>query len=213
MSAAKVYGSIFSTCTQRVLVTLEEAGAAYQLIDVSMQAGQHKDPTYVAEKHPFAKVPTYEDESVKLFESRAICRYLANRYSQKVDLLGSELGLALMEQAASVEYSYFDPPFKGLAYEKIFKRMMGHGEPDAHLVNVYEEQIHQCFDYYESLLAKQTYLAGNTYTIIDVFHLPWFAFVDKLGIGQEVETRPHLLAWWKLVSQRPAWNAVRRKIG
>lgn len=42
MSTVKVYGSIFSTCTQRVLVTLEEAGATYELIDVSMQAGQHK---------------------------------------------------------------------------------------------------------------------------------------------------------------------------
>jgi glutathione S-transferase len=76
----------------------------------------------VTDQHPFAKIPAYEDESLKLFESRAICRYLAKRYSQEVDLLGSESGLALLEQAASVEYSYFDPPIKGLAYEKIFKR-------------------------------------------------------------------------------------------
>jgi glutathione S-transferase len=29
------------------------------------------------------------------------------------------------------------------------------------LVSSYERQIRQCFDYYEGLLAKQTYLAGN----------------------------------------------------
>jgi hypothetical protein len=38
---------------------------------------------------------------------------------------------------------------------------MGHGEPNNELVSTYEKQICQCFDYYESLLAKQTYLAGN----------------------------------------------------
>lgn len=59
---------------------------------------------------------------MKLFESRAICRYLANKYSQEVNLLGPESDLGLFEQAASVEYSYFDPPFQKLAYEKIFKR-------------------------------------------------------------------------------------------
>jgi hypothetical protein len=39
--------------------------------------------------------------------------------------------------------------------------MMGHGEPDVRLVSDYEEQLRQCFDYYESLLVKQTYLAGK----------------------------------------------------
>lgn len=92
-------------------------------------------------------------------------------------LLGPESGLGLFEQAASVEYSYFDPPFKNLAYEKIFKRfgnfnisiyedtnsvrIMGHGEPSAELVTSYERQLRECLDYYEVLLAKQTYLAGN----------------------------------------------------
>lgn len=38
---------------------------------------------------------------------------------------------------------------------------MGHGEPSAELVSSYERQLHECFDYYEDLLAKQTYLTGN----------------------------------------------------
>lgn len=41
MSTAKVYGSILSTCTQRVLVVLEEARATYDLIDIDMRAGKH----------------------------------------------------------------------------------------------------------------------------------------------------------------------------
>lgn len=110
---------------------------------------------------------------------------------------------------------------------------MGHGEPNAELVSTYENQIRQCFDYYEALLAKQTYLAGNVslieethlgslqqltllwlqaYTIIDIFNLPWFAFLEKLDLWHEIEARPHLLAWWKVVSERPAWKAVIRTV-
>ncbi|OOQ90657.1 putative glutathione S-transferase [Penicillium brasilianum] len=160
--------------------------------------GDWNDPTYVAEKHPFARIPAFEDDSTKLFESRAICRYLANKYS--LDILGPESGLGLFEQAASVEYSYFDPPMKNLAYEKIFKRMMGHGEPDLELVSNYERQIRECFDYYERLLTKQRFLAGEAYTIVDAFHLPWIVFLERLNMSNELGERPHLLAWWKLMS-------------
>ncbi|KAJ5884020.1 glutathione S-transferase [Penicillium subrubescens] len=63
---------------------------------------------------------------------------------------------------------------------------MGHGEKDEELVSSYETQIRQCFDYYEALLATQTNLAGNNYTVVDIFHLPWIAFLEKLGMWHEV---------------------------
>jgi hypothetical protein len=38
----KIYGNPISTCTQRVLFTLEEVGASYELSLIDMQKGQHK---------------------------------------------------------------------------------------------------------------------------------------------------------------------------
>ena len=38
----KIYGSISSTCTQRVLIVLEELGIDYELISINMRAGVHK---------------------------------------------------------------------------------------------------------------------------------------------------------------------------
>lgn len=81
----------------------------------------HKQPTYVEERHPFSRIPAFEDSELKLYESRAICRYLVTKHPGSLSLptMASELGI--FEQTASVEYSYFDPAVTNLAYEKLFK--------------------------------------------------------------------------------------------
>ena len=57
-------------------------------------------------------------------ESRAICRYLEQKYKDKgVKLIPKEIkAQSLFEQAASMEISYFDPYASGLVSEKVFKK-------------------------------------------------------------------------------------------
>jgi len=38
----KVYGAVYSTCTQRVLLVLETLGLQYELASVNMMKGEHK---------------------------------------------------------------------------------------------------------------------------------------------------------------------------
>ena len=64
----------------------------------------------------------FEQEDTKLFESRAICRYLLAKYKSPLALPHDLVDLGLFEQADSVGYSYFDPAIENLAYESIFKR-------------------------------------------------------------------------------------------
>lgn len=75
--------------------------------------------------HPFGKLPALEDGNLHLFESRAICKYLVAEYASPNSVfLPAELpeDIAMYEQAASVEYSYFDTSIFKLAYEKMFKQ-------------------------------------------------------------------------------------------
>ena len=61
---------------------LEELRVPYDLVRVDMAAGDHKFPEHLA-RHPLGKVPVLEDGQVTLFETGAICMYLADKYEEK----------------------------------------------------------------------------------------------------------------------------------
>ncbi|KAF7552154.1 hypothetical protein G7Z17_g4510 [Cylindrodendrum hubeiense] len=212
-----VYGNILSTRTQRVLLLLEELRIKYELHTLHFEKGEHqntKDPEYVKERHPFAKVPAFQDADVNIFESRAICRYLVNRYPSELSPpTGDNKALALFEQAASVEASYFESAVEKLAFELIFKKALGIGETDEATVNQQRAQLSKVLDYYENTLSQQDYLAGKTYSLIDLFHVPWIGFIQhRLQLSNEIDSRKNVKAWWNRVNQRTATKTVLAKL-
>ena len=119
----KLYGNPHSTCTQRVLTVLHELAIPHELVVIDFAKGEHKAPAFLAVQ-PFGQVPYIDDDGFKLFESRAICRYLALTYGGVGTLIPDASDVkktALFEQAASIEVTDFDPPASGLGYEKIVK--------------------------------------------------------------------------------------------
>ncbi len=70
----KLHGSAMSS--SRVLVTLLEIDLPYEHIPIDIAKGEQKSAAYKA-LQPFGKVPALEDDGFFIFESRAICKYLA----------------------------------------------------------------------------------------------------------------------------------------
>ncbi|KAF5012590.1 hypothetical protein FDECE_1357 [Fusarium decemcellulare] len=174
-----------------------------------MQKGEHQEPSYVQDFHPFGRIPVLDDDGTRLFESRAICQYLVTKYGSggALDKQTQTLPeLATYEQAASVEYSYFDPSMKSLAYENIFKKFMGHGDPDPAAVEKLKALLINTLKHYETILSSRDYIAGNEFSLVDIYHMPWFTFLPKLGLQDEVSSKPSLDAWWKRVSNRSSWK-------
>ena len=119
----KIHGNPMSTCTNRVQTVCEELGITYELVVADFAKGDHKAPAFLAVQ-PFGQVPYIDDDGFKLFESRAICRYLALKYGGVGTLVPSPADLqktALFEQGASIELSNFDPFASALAFENVFK--------------------------------------------------------------------------------------------
>ena len=121
-----VHGHPISTTTQRVLLILTELAVPHKLIEVRFHELEHKSPAHRAH-HPFGQVPYIVDSDnadFEVFESRAICRYLALKYGglgTLVPLQSDVEGTARFEQAASVELSNFDPFASQIAFERVFK--------------------------------------------------------------------------------------------
>ena len=58
---------------------LEELEVPYELIRISLAQGEQKKPEYL-KIHPHGLVPALVDGGVTLFESSAICLYLADKF-------------------------------------------------------------------------------------------------------------------------------------
>ncbi len=61
---------------------LEELEVPYELVKLDLSKQESRTPAYVA-LHPFGEVPVLVDGDVTLFESSAICLYLADRFPEK----------------------------------------------------------------------------------------------------------------------------------
>lgn len=118
----QLYGSPMSTCTKRVAAVLHEKQVSFELHPIDLFKGEQKAPEFMAHQ-PFGQVPYIVDDGFVLYESRAICRYLALKYAgQGTPLIPSPTDLekyALFEQAAHIELAAFDPYASQFGVQKI----------------------------------------------------------------------------------------------
>lgn len=206
-----IYGAAAATCTQRVLTTLLEKGVTdYTLNTVNLAAKDHKRPEFLA-KQPFGNIPVLEDGDFTLFESRAICFYIASKHAdQGLQLLPNPTDIkatAIFQQWASVEKDNFDAFASRIAFEKVSKVRFGL-EPDAKLVEHFESGLVPKLDVFDGILAKQEYMAGKDFSLVDIFYLPYAQKLLDAGDGYLIDDRPHLKIWWEKVSGRDSWKKV-----
>jgi glutathione S-transferase len=189
----------------RVQVVLEELGRDYELVKISLGAGEHKTPEHLS-RQPFGKVPALEDGDFTLFESRTICRYLAK---------GTPLGggddtrqAALVDNWLEVEGQNYGPPVAAVVYEKVFKQMFG-GEADESTIDKNLAQLERVLDVYESRLRDHEYLAGDELSIADLSHLPYTVYlIEKGGTTDPFEKRPNVWRWLSNLRALPSWQRV-----
>src|SRR5580698_648865 len=94
----KIYGNPMSTCTRKVLTVLAEKQAKFEFVNVDLGTGGHKKPEYMAAHQPFGQVPALEDGDFKLYESRAMIRYIDEVVSGQSLTPKEPKARALMEQ-------------------------------------------------------------------------------------------------------------------
>jgi glutathione S-transferase len=205
-----VHGFPFSTCTQRVLTTLEELNVKdYRLESVDLSKGAHKSPEFL-KLQPFGQIPVLQDGDLTIFESRAIVRYLSEKFAgQGTPLLGHNVkDKAVVSQWLEVESQNYNPAAAPIVFEKVFKSMMGTATDEA-VVAEKTAKLEKVLDVYEAHLAKSKFLAGESFSLADLSHLPYTnMLVHAAGKAELITSRPHVSAWWSTISQRPAFQKV-----
>ncbi|KZV99257.1 glutathione S-transferase [Exidia glandulosa HHB12029] len=204
-----IYGVSGSTCVRRVAVVCKELNIPYELKIIGFDVLKSDD--FMNSKQPFGQMPVVEDDGFTIFESRAIARYLVLKYGKDSGLLPSESdikALTKFEIAASIEAADFDPFASGIVFEKIFKGYRGLTE-DPERVKEYAEKLDVKLQGYERMLSKSKYLAGDTITLADLFHLPYGYMLETATKSDLLQKYPNVARWWNDVVSRPSWQAVK----
>ncbi|KAJ7610149.1 glutathione S-transferase [Roridomyces roridus] len=207
----KLVGAPVSTCTRRVATVLVEKKVPFEFIPIDMSKGEHKAASFVSNQ-PFGQVPYIDDDGFILYESRAIGRYLCDKYPDQgaklVPALNDVKGRALFEQAASNEYQNFDPLAYRACFEMIFKKRRGL-TPDPAVFEQLITALAAKLEAYEIILGKQKYLAGDEITLADLFHIPYATTLALAGTDIMSKQGPNVTRWYKELSERPSWVAVK----
>lgn len=228
MPAFTLYGSLGSSNTDRVRLTLAEGGFTdFELVLLNLRRREQKvsDSTNTCffasksdlskftlmkqskeheKRHPWGKVPALTTaDGFTLYESRAICKYLATKFSFPLLPPSSDIeATALFDQAQSVEILYFSEPAGRISFEKIAKRFMGLASDEAAVSNALRS-LEEFFDIQERLLQDRDYMAGDEFTLVDIYYIPLIQRLFACGYGDIIVSREAVNAWWERCVHRP----------
>jgi len=207
----KLYGQGNIYNVQRAILPLFEVEVdtekELELVMVSLAAEDQLQPAYTA-KQPFAQIPYFEDGNVTIFESRAIARYIAEKYDgQGTPLLGKTLQeRATINQWVESEAHNLYPPLRPLMKEIALAAIMKRARDEELIANCTKE-LAQVLDVYERYLAKtgSDYLAGGEFSFADLCHTPYLYQV-KLHKAEVLEGRPLVAAYTDRITARPGFQ-------
>ncbi|KAI3449514.1 hypothetical protein Pfo_006179 [Paulownia fortunei] len=206
--AIKLHGNPFSPAAQRVLLCLAEKDLEYEFIHVDLATGQQKKEPFIS-INPFGQVPGFEDGDLKLFESRAITKYISYAYADKGTPLVVEdpKKMAIIGVWLEVEAQRFDAAGQKLNFEILVKPIKGMTADEA-VVEQLQGQLATVLDVYEARLSGSKYLGGDYYSLVDLHHVPIVNNLRKTKVKALFDERPHVSAWCDEILARPAWQKV-----
>lgn len=193
-----------STSSRPVLMFAEEHAVPLELELVSLVEGAQKRPTYLA-LNPNGTIPLLEDGDLRLIESSAILKYLADKVaspSYPLDLKTRARINATMDWLFGF-HSVFGP---GFVYPQMLPQYR-HDDP-AHQARVLEQGLaatKQRLDVLDAYMIgpNRNYCCGPELTLADYMGGSIFALADAVGF--DLSPWPNVARWVATLKARPSW--------
>lgn len=138
--------------------------------------------------------------------SYAICEYLDDQYPEVQFFGNTPLERAEVRRLVEWFDAKFDREVTQLVlFEKLFKRLMGYGEPSSDAIRAGKRNICYHLDYIAHLLSQRNWLAGDYLTLADISAAAHLSSLDYLG-DVDWEKHPNVKEWYALIKCRPAFR-------
>lgn len=200
-----LYHLWLSPVCRKVRVVLQEKGLEFELR--TENPGQRR-PEFLA-LNPAGELPVLvEDDGFVISDSAAICEYLDETAPDPPLIPGTPAERAEVRRLVA----WFDRKFghevsDNLVGEKILKRLLKRGAPDASAIRAGRQNIHHHLDYIGWLTDRRTWLAGPSLSLADIAAAAHISALDYLG---DVPWDEHEAAkdWYMRMKSRPSFRPI-----
>ncbi len=204
MSSASVivFGAAYSVYVRIVRLALAEKGVPYELHEVDIFAEGGPPPDYL-ERHPFGRIPAFEHDGFRLYETAAITRYVDEAFDGPALQPDSLCDRARMNQAIGILDSY---AYRTLVWDISVERKRDPAEgrgPDEAKITAALPRAEICLNALAHLKGGASWLAGDNLSLADLHAAPILAFFTTTPEGQALMAGvPALGSWWDALSSR-----------
>lgn len=209
MAEPSVFGAAYSVYVRTVRLTLAEKGVGYRLVDVDVFAPGGPPPDYLA-RHPFGRIPAFEHDGFRLYETGAITRYVDEAFAGPALQPSEPRDRARMNQVIGVLDNY---AYRTLVWDIFVERVraptQGRRSDEARIAAALPK-AGTCLDALADLMAEGPYLAGRHLTLADLHAAPMLVYLRMAEEGAAMlRKRPGLDAWLERADLRPSIRATR----
>jgi glutathione S-transferase len=189
-----------SSSSRRVSATVAHLGIQLDHHFVDLMT----DRPALAKLNPNVKIPVLEDGDFVLWESHAILAYLCDRTP------GQQLYPSEPRARADVQRwlfwisAHLGGAVGGIAFEKMWKRLVGAGDPDPAKIAQHVQLWHQLAKVAEAHLVGRTWLAGGAITVADLSLAGTLMYAHKIELP--LSPYPHVQSLLDRVHALPAWQ-------
>ena len=208
MTRPILYGADYSVYVRIARMALEEKGVGYDLVPVDVFAADGVPAWYLAH-HPFGRIPAFEHEGFRLFETGAITRYVDEAFDGPALQPADVRGRGIMNQIVGMLDAY---GYRAMVWDVAVERLEK-TEPDEQLIAAGLRQAGTVLEVLSALKKVGPWLLGDQLTLADLHAAPILAYFIKVAEGRDLLARySEIRDWYARIAARPSF-ARTEKVG
>jgi glutathione S-transferase len=208
MPEVTVFGAAYSVYVRIVRLALEEKGVPYRLEEVDIFA-EGGPPADYLQRHPFGRIPAFEHDGFRLFESGAIGRYVDEAFDGPPLMPDGARARARVNQITGLLDSY---AYRAMVWDVYVERVdvpNEGGVSDEEKIAAGLKTAGICLTALEGIMGQGDYLAGPAVTLADLHAAPMFECLLGAPEGAAfLERHSALVRWWDRMAARPSLTAT-----
>ena len=206
MAKPILYGADYSVYVRIARMALEEKGVSYELVPLDIFAADGI-PAWYLERHPFGRIPAFEHDGFRLFETSAIARYVDDAFDGPALQPADAHGRARMSQIIGMLDAY---GYRAMVWDVAVERLEK-AEPDWALIASGLAQAETVLKVLRSVKAQGPWLLGDQLTLADLHAAPIIAYFVKVTQGRDLLARfADMRDWYARVAARPSFARTEK---